>query len=281
MKNIYCQYGCGHKANFSPEKGFRTKYCCSKLPSSCPTVKEKNSLVHKSENLSKNIKTKNILCEYGCEKIANFKLVKNGKYCCSKTPSGCNNIKKINFMVHRTTIEMLTKKHPYFCEIEKPRENSTSGKIEVRCKHCNTWFEPGREQLRSRICHLENEDGNGCCFLFCSKECKISSNFYHANKRIDPDLLQKYKAYVKKVYTETDRSIKLHGTKIENLILRGRKFGYQLDHMYSIYDGFNNRIDPKIVGHWKNLKIITGLDNIKKFNKSALTLEELLKEMEN
>jgi hypothetical protein len=94
-------------------------------------------------------------------------------------------------------------------------------------------------------------------------------------------LLQKYKAYVKKVYTETDRSIKLHGHKIENLFLRGRKFGYQLDHMYSIYNGFNDNTDPKIVGHWKNLKIITDFENIRKFNKSSLTLNELLKEMEN
>jgi|ADurb_Leu_01_Slu_FD_contig_123_10489_length_6204_multi_3_in_0_out_2_4 hypothetical protein len=280
MKNIQCQYGCGNKAIFPPEKGFRTKYCCSKLPATCPAIRMKNSFVHKKENLSKKVKT-NILCEYGCGNVANFELIKGGKYCCSKTPSSCENMKKINFMIHRTTIEILMKKHPYFCEVEKPRENLETGKIEVRCKHCNKWFEPGKEQLRSRICHLENKDGNGCCFLFCSNECKVSSNFYHANKRIDPDLLEKYKAYVKKVYTETDRSIKLHGEKIESLSLRGRKFGYQLDHMYSIHEGFNNSIDPKIVGHWKNLKIITSLENIRKFNKSTLTLNELLRKMEN
>jgi len=280
MKNKLCEYGCKNEANFPPEKGLRTKYCCSKLPSSCPAIRFKNSFVHRPENLSQKIENNTILCDYGCGKIARFKLIR-GKYCCSKTPSSCENMKKINFMVHRTTIETLMKKHPYFCEVEKPRENIETGKIEVRCKHCNQWFEPGREQLRARICHLENEDGNGCCFLFCSKECKISSNFYHANKRIDPNLLQKYKAYVKKVYTETDRSIKLHGHKIENLFLRGRKFGYQLDHMYSIYNGFNDNTDPKIVGHWKNLRIITGSENIRKFNKSSLTLNELLKEMEN
>jgi hypothetical protein len=51
--------------------------------------------------------------------------------------------------------------------------------------------------------------------------------------------------------------------------------------MYSIYNGFNDNTDPKIVGHWKNLRIITGSENIRKFNKSSLTLNELLKEMEN
>jgi len=120
MKNKLCEYGCGNIANFPPEKGFRTKYCCSKLPSLCPTIKLKNSFVHKPENLSSRIENYTILCDYGCGKIAEFKLI-GGKYCCSKTPASCENMKRINFMTHRTTIETLMKKHPYFCEVEKPR----------------------------------------------------------------------------------------------------------------------------------------------------------------
>ena len=37
----------------------------------------------------------NILCEFGCGKIAEHQL-KNGKHCCSKRPAGCNCQKKIN-----------------------------------------------------------------------------------------------------------------------------------------------------------------------------------------
>jgi Zn finger protein HypA/HybF involved in hydrogenase expression len=36
-----------------------------------------------------------MLCDYGCNKEANFQL-KNGKNCCSKRPAGCDSMKKIN-----------------------------------------------------------------------------------------------------------------------------------------------------------------------------------------
>jgi hypothetical protein len=36
-----------------------------------------------------------MLCDYGCNKKANFTL-KNGKHCCSKRPAGCDVLKKIN-----------------------------------------------------------------------------------------------------------------------------------------------------------------------------------------
>jgi Zn finger protein HypA/HybF involved in hydrogenase expression len=36
-----------------------------------------------------------MLCEYGCGKKAEYQL-KNGKFCCSKRPSGCDILKKIN-----------------------------------------------------------------------------------------------------------------------------------------------------------------------------------------
>ncbi len=36
-----------------------------------------------------------MLCEYGCGKTAEYQL-KNGKFCCSKRPAGCDTLKKIN-----------------------------------------------------------------------------------------------------------------------------------------------------------------------------------------
>jgi hypothetical protein len=238
---------------------------------------KKNSISHKSENISKSINTLE-LCEYGCGQIAKFKLINNKKLCCSKTPSGCKKLREVNFQVHKTTIEILKKKHPYFYEVENPRE-SIDGRIEVKCKFCKRWFQPKKEDLRSRISHLEHKDGNKCSFLFCSKNCKFSSDFYHFNKRVNRKILNKYKKYVKDVYFYTERSLKINGEKIKNLELRGRKFGYQLDHKFSIFDGFNKNIDPKIIGHWKNLEIITSLENIKKYSSSTLTIEQLLFEI--
>lgn len=55
-----------------------------------------------------------------------------------------------------------------------------------------------------------------------------------------------------------------------------RSIDYHLDHIYSIYDGYKNRIDPKIIGSIHNLQIIPADINIKKNKKSWQTLEELI-----
>lgn len=54
------------------------------------------------------------------------------------------------------------------------------------------------------------------------------------------------------------------------------KDGYTRDHMYSIFDGFKNNIDPKIISHPANCQLITMSENSKKKDKSCITLDELL-----
>ena len=58
--------------------------------------------------------------------------------------------------------------------------------------------------------------------------------------------------------------------KIENLFLRSNK--YHLDHKYSIHYGFINNIKPEIIGHWKNLRIITSYENLSKNKHSSISL---------
>lgn len=53
--------------------------------------------------------------------------------------------------------------------------------------------------------------------------------------------------------------------------------GYQLDHKFSISEGFNQGLSPKIIGHWKNLEIIPRIENISKNAKCSITLKDLLK----
>ena len=85
--------------------------------------------------------------------------------------------------------------------------------------------------------------------------------------------------YYEAVNQETNRSLIKYKKEIKNYHLRGRKFGYQLDHKFSINEGFLQKIDPKIIGHWKNLEILTSLDNERKWNKCSITIEELLEEI--
>jgi hypothetical protein len=57
----------------------------------------------------------------------------------------------------------------------------------------------------------------------------------------------------------------------------GRKTptGMEIDHIYSVIDGFNNNVSLDILNHPANLRLITKSENKKKGNKSYITLEEL------
>lgn len=56
--------------------------------------------------------------------------------------------------------------------------------------------------------------------------------------------------------------------------------GASRDHMLSVKYGFENNIDPSIISHPANCRIVLHSDNAKKNSKSSITLEELLKRIE-
>lgn len=57
--------------------------------------------------------------------------------------------------------------------------------------------------------------------------------------------------------------------------------GISRDHMLSISDGFKNKIDPKIISHPANCKLMRHNENSSKYKKSSITLEELLEKIKN
>ena len=52
--------------------------------------------------------------------------------------------------------------------------------------------------------------------------------------------------------------------------------GVSRDHMYSVKDGFLNRVDPKIIAHPANCRLVKQGENASKKDKSCITLEQLL-----
>lgn len=56
--------------------------------------------------------------------------------------------------------------------------------------------------------------------------------------------------------------------------------GCSRDHLYSISDGYKNKIDPKIISHPANCNIVTHPENQKKHKKSSITLDELMERIE-
>jgi transposase len=51
---------------------------------------------------------------------------------------------------------------------------------------------------------------------------------------------------------------------------------YQLDHKYSILEGFKNGVSPEIIGRIVNLEFIPWEENIKKRTKCSITINELI-----
>lgn len=89
--------------------------------------------------------------------------------------------------------------------------------------------------------------------------------------------LPKYKAYSNEVRLITGRQ-PLH--QLENYDKRGKSRknsdAYQVDHRYSVIEGFKNGIDPNILGHITNLQMLPWRDNLKKKGLCSITLEELI-----
>lgn len=52
--------------------------------------------------------------------------------------------------------------------------------------------------------------------------------------------------------------------------------GVSRDHLYSVYDGYTNKVDPGIMKHPANCQLILQCDNTRKNSNSSITLDELL-----
>ena len=91
----------------------------------------------------------------------------------------------------------------------------------------------------------------------------------------DPEKVKQFKEYQRLVFNLTQRNYTKYKHLIENSSLRGKNRGYELDHMFSISDGFENNIEPEVVAHWKNLRVIPTIENLTKHTKSIITIKEL------
>lgn len=92
------------------------------------------------------------------------------------------------------------------------------------------------------------------------------------------DYLKKLPAYVKYKKRVNTISKRQPLKMLANYNKRGRcgiEGAYQLDHKYSILEGFKNDISPEIIGNIKNLEFIPWEENLKKSDNCSITLEEL------
>ena len=99
---------------------------------------------------------------------------------------------------------------------------------------------------------------------------------------IDPSLKTEWQRYEQTVDRLTNQNYKKYKDTINpNNLTRGRTKGsYQLDHIMSKFDGFTNGVDPELISHPANLRMMSSTENQSKNSKSHYTKEQLFEEIE-
>jgi hypothetical protein len=101
---------------------------------------------------------------------------------------------------------------------------------------------------------------------------------------IPDEFLSDYQLYRKKVKRLTEKTYKEYKHKINpnnfERVTNG-KSGHQLDHKYSILEGFLNDVEPEIVSHHCNLQMLEWEINRTKSKRCDIELQELIKEIKS
>lgn len=92
---------------------------------------------------------------------------------------------------------------------------------------------------------------------------------------------QKYRKQVKKLTEETYKKYKDIINPNNFKRVTNGNIGYQLDHKYSIFEGFLNDIDPHILSNQHNLQMLEWSKNRKKSKDCSISLNELEKLIRN
>ncbi len=103
---------------------------------------------------------------------------------------------------------------------------------------------------------------------------------YYESIRIPLDRIEEFEKYSKKIRLLTRSTFNKNRKIIDpkNLKYKNSK-EYHIDHIYSIYDGFINKINPNIISSVYNLQILTVDDNLSKGKRSDIRLSDLLEKI--
>jgi hypothetical protein len=145
--------------------------------------------------------------------------------------------------------------------------------IENRCAVCNELID-----YRARWCNHHKPNG------FKGKEHTKKTKLIIGGKS-KAKFTSEYYDKVRKIYEKSGRWIPLESLSEYDIYYRkcewdteipkAPNFNTTRHHMFSRFDGFKQKINPLIVKHPINCKIIKRIDNISLGNKSEITKEEL------
>ena len=137
------------------------------------------------------------------------------------------------------------------------------------CGHINTisyYNFSGRIDDTLKICYN--------CYKKIAIEKRIDT-MVKRGKCIDPSKRTELDKYYKCVWLQTENNYKKYYTFINSDNIKRQNNKFCLDHIYSIQQGFINKIAPEIISHPCNLRILSWVENSSKNNKCDITIDEL------
>lgn len=120
------------------------------------------------------------------------------------------------------------------------------------------------------------QQGKRCWKCYCIEASlnKLGNKHWNWKGYSEEDLkeISNYKAHVSQL---TEQNYRRYRNVINPKDLPRKRNKYHLDHIYSIRDGFINNVEPSILAHPTNLRMLLYRDNIVKSSNSEITLDSL------
>lgn len=105
---------------------------------------------------------------------------------------------------------------------------------------------------------------------------KIINTLVENGNMIPLEERPEYDQYNFLVWKETNKNYRYFYNFINPLNLKRSSDSYHLDHKFSIFNGFKNKIDYKIIGSPYNLEMLPFHDNLCKSSKNSIEMNKLL-----
>ena len=186
-----------------------------------------------------------------CNEVINFEKNENESFCSHSCRASYTNGKRDYSRWADKISESLKK---YY------NSNKKDGRFHIlNCEFCSIDFKHKRKNVK-----------------FCSKEC------LNKNKRKNMDEYKSYKIDTNFKFNLGDFPDEFDFKLVEKYgwysptNKRNNLKGVSRDHMLSVRGGFEMGIDPKIISHPANCRLMIHNENISKNKKSSITYEELL-----
>lgn len=257
MTTQLCQHGCGQVATYTTKGSLKggpfdgaPVHQCAKSHNACPAIKAK-----KEATSLKNFGTK--YPQQNKEhmaKICQTNIEKYGHACSLKNPE--QQAKRKKTMMDRYGVE------------EPTLDPIIRAKAAIACKAALA-ADPKIDIQRIKT----RRERHGDDLQSIAKKCQATR--VANGDWVDPSSRSEWEKYKRKVEYHTYRNYR----KLKDLInpdgfVLGRRT-YQLDHIYSRKAGFENGIDPKVIAHPANLRVMVAQENRLKQARCDHTIEEL------